>query len=621
VPLLRVSGRGLADLSAAGGLSTALSKQMLFQMSQNASPAEARSWDASLGVLAADLMDAGLQDVEVLVEHPLPLTSKRVDAILAGKHPRTGQGSYVLIELKQWSSVQPYDGDGELVAVDGYHGHPSLHPVAQVRGYGEYLSDFTRVFHDRPDSLAGAAYLHNAVDNQVASLFDYPRDQLGQLFTGQQRGQFLEFLQSRLAPEPGAPYADQFLNSGIAPSKELLAVAADEIRVREQFVLLDEQRIAFDIVLHEVEKARGGDHKAVVIVSGGPGSGKSVIALSLLGELSRRGRTAVHATGSRSFTHTLRKVAGDRAPRVRSLFKYFNSFIDAERNGLDVLIADEAHRVRETSADRWTKASLRTGKAQIDELIDAARVPVFLLDEHQVVRPGELGNVNDIEKAARARGLDVHTVNLNAQFRCGGSDSYLEWVERLLGLRIGGPTRWHGDPRFTVAVAETPSALEATLAAKLAEHRGARMAAGYCWPWSDPRTDGSLVPDVSIGDWSRPWNLKGDRASGGAPPAALWASDPTGFGQVGCVYTAQGFEYDWNGVIIGPDLVWRGDGWVTVRAANKDPDFRNRTKVDDLEFGRLVRNVYKVLLTRGLSGTIIYATDEETRDKLRELVG
>jgi len=403
VPLLRVSGRGLADLSAAGALSTVLTEQMLFQMSRRSSPAEARSWDASLGVLAADLLDAGLDDVEVLVEHPLPLTSRRVDAVLAGRHPTTGRGSYVVIELKQWSSVQPYDGDAELVAVDGYHGRPMLHPVAQVRHYCEYLSDFTRLFHDQPDALAGAAYLHNAVDDRVASIFDYPRDQFGQLFTGQRRGQFLDFLRSRLAPTAGAPYADQFLNSGVAPSKELLSVAADEIRVREQFVLLDEQQIAFDIVLHEVEKARGGDHKSVVIVSGGPGSGKSVIALSLLGELGRRGRTVVHATGSRSFTHTLRKVAGDRAPRVRSLFKYFNSFIDAERNGLDVLIADEAHRIRETSADRWTKASLRTGKAQVDELIDAARVPVFLLDEHQIVRPGELGNVDDIERAARAR--------------------------------------------------------------------------------------------------------------------------------------------------------------------------------------------------------------------------
>ena len=149
--------------------------------------------------------------------------------------------------------------------------------------------------------------------------------------------------------------------------------------------------------------------------------------------------------------------------------------------------------------------------------------------------------------------------------------------------------------------------------------RGWRPA--YCWPWSDPRPDGSLVDDVVIGDWSRPWNLRGDRAVGGAPPSALWATDPAGFGQVGCVYTAQGFEYDWNGVIIGRDLVWRGDGWRAVREANRDPDFRSRTKVTDHEFGRLVRNVYKVLLTRGMVGTVLYSPDAETNDMLRRLVG
>ena len=107
---------------------------------------------------------------------------------------------------------------------------------------------------------------------------------------------------------------------------------------------------------------------------------------------------------------------------------------------------------------------------------------------------------------------------------------------------------------------------------------GARIAAGYCWPWSDPRRDGTLVPDVVIGDWAQPWNLKGERSVGGAPAAALWATDPAGFGQVGCVYTAQGFEYDYAGVILGPDLVWRDGRWVSVREANRDPDFKNRTR-------------------------------------------
>jgi DUF2075 family protein len=618
--LLRTSARGLADLASDGLVGARLAEQMSFQTKRRASPAEIRSWDASLRVLADDLLQAGLEKVEVLLEYQLPLSSKRIDVILAGRHPRRESPSYVVVELKQWTEAGMFEDDPELVVQPTYGPRPILHPVAQVRAYGEYLLDFTSVLHGTTDVLAGVAYLHNAVGERTAELYNYPQDELGQLFTGQARGAFLGFLRSRLAPADGSIYADRLLKSAIAPSKQLMQVAAEEIRLREQFVLLDEQRVAFDLVLHEVEKARRSDHKSVVIVSGGPGSGKSVIALSLLGELNRRGRSAIHATGSRSFTQTLRKVAGRGSRQVQSLFKYFNSFMDADKNGFDVLIADEAHRLRETSANRWTRAEHRTGKAQVDELIDAARVPVFLLDQNQVVRPGELGTVDDIEKAARQRGLDVHHVDLNAQFRCGGSEAYIDWVERLLGLRPGGPIPWIGDPNFEVRVLESPSAMEAALQRKLDEHYGARMAAGYCWPWSDPRKDGSLVPDVHIGNWARPWNLKGERSVGGAPPSALWASEPSGFGQVGCVYTAQGFEYDWNGVLMGPDLVWRTDRWVAVRSASRDPDFRNRSRVTDEDFDLLVRNVYKVLLSRGMQGTLLFSTDRETQHLLRSLV-
>ena len=293
----------------------------------------------------------------------------------------------------------------------------------------------------------------------------------------------------------------------------------------------------------------------------------------------------------------------------------------AECNGLEVLILDEAHRIRETSVSRWTAKDLRAEpRAQVDELMAAARVPVFLLDEHQVVRPGELGTSEDIEHHARALGLEVHRVDLDVQFRCGGSAAYVTWVLRLLGLEPGGPLAWQGDSAFQVETAPDPAALETTLRDKLSDGYGARMTAGYCWPWSDPRPDGTLVPDVSVAGWSKPWNLKGDRSVGGAPPAALWASDDGGFEQVGCVYTAQGFEYDWNGVLLGPDFVWRTDRWVTVRSANKDPDFRNKAKVSDDEFERLVRNVYKVLLTRGMVGTVITSVDAETQRMFEGLV-
>jgi DUF2075 family protein len=227
-----------------------------------------------------------------------------------------------------------------------------------------------------------------------------------------------------------------------------------------------------------------------------------------------------------------------------------------------------------------------------------------------------MGTVQDIEKHARERGLDVHQIDQSAQYRSGGSAEYVEWVERLLGLAPGGPAKWTGDDRFEVRTAPSPSAMEQALAAKLAEHQNARMAAGYCWPWGAPRADGSLPNDVRIGDWARPWNLKGERSVGDAPPAARWASDDP----VGCVFTAQGFEYEWNGVLMGPDLVWRNDHWVAVRSANRDPDFRNTKRVSDADFDLLVRNVYKVLLTRGLRGVYLYSTDAETQQLLDSLV-
>jgi hypothetical protein len=619
--LIRRTAASLAALAFSGSVAEFMFAEMLHDLGAHPSPAEQRSWDRSVPVLANDLVEAGLGGVEVLLEHKLPLSSRRVDAILAGQHPVTGAASYVIVELKQWSGAELYEDDPHLVLIDGYGHHPRLHPLDQVRGYCEYLIDFTPALRDESESVAGAAYLHNATEHGVAALRKLAETTHGRLFTGERRAEFLRFLQARLSADvPGAPYADAFLSSRAAPSRQLLSVAAAEIRDREQFVLLDKQQVAFNLVLHATEAARAADTKTVIIITGGPGSGKSVIALSLLGELARRGRTVVHATGSRSFTLTLRKVAGKGSVRTQRLFKYFNNFVSAGRNDLEVLILDEAHRIRETSADRYTRAEFRTGRPQIDELISAARVPVFLLDEHQVVRPGELGTAADIEAHAKGLGLAVQKISLDDQFRCGGSEPYMYWVHRLMGLVPGGPLPWTGDPAFTVQAADSPHELQHLLKLKLDAGYGARLSAGFCWPWSASRPDGSLVPDVVIGDWSRPWNLRGDRAVGGAPPSALWATDPAGFGQVGCIYTAQGFEYDWNGVILGPDLVWRNGGWVAVRAANKDPDLRSRSAVSDHDFERLVRNVYKVLLTRGMIGTILYSTDEETRAMLRSLI-
>ncbi len=403
-----------------GSLVPTLIEQYRRRVLRQPSPGEVRSWEQSLHTLSADLVQAGLHQVEVLLEHQLPLTSKRADVILCGIHPRTGDPSYVVVELKQWSEARLLEDSRDLCVVPAYGG-VHLHPGEQVRRYCGRLADFLASLNDTPDPLAGVAYLHNATSHDVDELFELPQDDWGRLFTGQRRGELLGYLQSRLAAAPGAEAADLLLGSAIRPSRQLLALAAEEVQHRQAFRLQAEQQTAYTLVLRALERARRGARKQAIVVVGGPGSGKSVIALALLGELSRQGRSVLHATGSSAFTQTLRKVAGARAPRVKAMFRYFNQFGELEPNELEVLICDEAHRIRETSANRYTRASARTGTPQVDELLQAARVPVFLLDEHQVVRPGELGSLREIEAAAERWGIDVACVALDGQYRCGAA--------------------------------------------------------------------------------------------------------------------------------------------------------------------------------------------------------
>ncbi|MFD0000235.1 DNA/RNA helicase domain-containing protein [Nocardia sp. NPDC127526] len=625
--LIRGSARYLLVEAQAGRLHQLLSEQARHQWEHQVGVGEVLSWMRSLPPLLTELVDAGLGDVEVLLEHKLQHSPKRVDVILRGEHPRTSEPSYVLVELKQWSKAELLAAD--LVSVAAY-AEPVLHPVEQVRAYCQYLVDSTPSLAEWPQAVHGLAYLHNAKSADIPSLMQYRPDRFGRLFTEDYKSDLVDHLRALLDVNGGRDHArdsaDEFLRLEHGPSKPLLQLAAEEIQDREQFVLLDEQRVAYKLVERAVATARAARTQTVVVVLGGPGSGKSVIALSLLGELSRQGRKVHHATGSSAFTNTMRKVAGSRNTRVKTMFKYFNNYVGSEPRELDVLICDEAHRVRETSVNHWTGKEKRAlARRQIDELIDVAWVPVFLLDENQIVRPGEMGSLDEITAAANATGCKVEVVRLDGQFRCGGSDAFDEWVRRLLGLDPQPPISWSRltagtDDDFRVAAAASPAAMEAWVLYQREQHGGtARLAAGYCWPWSDPvGAAGSkhLVDDVVIDNWKRPWNAKPEKRVPDAPESYYWASDDRGFRQVGCIYTAQGFEYDWSGVIFGPDFVRRGDRWVARRECSHDPAVK---KAEEAHFGALIRNTYKVLLTRGMEGTCVYSTDPETQEFLEKM--
>ncbi|WP_377256380.1 DUF2075 domain-containing protein [Phytohabitans kaempferiae] len=555
----------------------------------------------------------------MLVELRSPLTNSRMDLVLVGSHPADGRPSVVVVENKQWSKVEPVPAS-ELVKVPGLPANweSQVHPANQVWAYCNTLTNYLPALENA--HVYGIVNMHNASSEDLHQILpavqglDSDVCQNVRIFGDDQRDDMARFFRAVLSATDAASNADYLLKSPARPTRALMSAVSDSVLRRNVFTLLDDQRLAYDHVLRAVHESQANDHKEIILVIGGPGTGKSVIAIELLGALSRLNTSAVHATGSKSFTQTLRDQLGTTNRRAKQVFTYFNNYAHVKPNDIDVLIADEAHRIRQNSNTRFTPRDRRSDIAQVEELIRAARVPVFLLDENQIVRKGEVGSIDLIRQAAQARGIKVTEVHLRDQFRCGGCQEYVDWVEDLLGLTINGPQVWKPQDSFELWLAETPEAMEHHLKGKLDQGLQARIAAGYCWPWSDARPDGSLVNDIVIGDWRRPWNSRADRTLNGIPPADLWATHEGGFHQIGCVYTAQGLEYDYAGVILGPDLVWRSGAWTANAKASHDSKVKGAQNFD-----QLVRNTYKVLATRGMRGAVLYSVDPETRAMLAGL--
>ena len=279
--------------------------------------------------------------------------------------------------------------------------------------------------------------------------------------------------------------------------------------------------------MDSVRVAGENKHKVAFIVAGGPGTGKSVIAVNLVGGAGRPlGLRTLHVTGSEAFTENLRKIVG---PRASAMFKYFRDTANVDEP-LDVVILDEAHRIRSISTSRFTPAKARTGKSQIDDILDASRVTVFFIDDMQVVRPGEVGSTDLIRESAAKRGLEVREFELEAQFRSNGSDSFIKWVDNTLEMDRTPQVLWPTDDEFDFRVVGSIKELDALIRGRAGEGATARLVAGFCWPWSDPDAAGELEADVRVGDWSMPWNAKSDagRLAPGIPKSNFWASDPRG---------------------------------------------------------------------------------------------
>lgn len=574
---------------------------------------EAGAWTNSLQFLKNVVEVSSPKDNMICIEYELPYSNERIDCLLFGEGT-DGKKNVIIIELKQWSNVTNCEIDENVMTFVGGAKRMLPHPSVQVRGYHYYLEDFLEIFHESTN-LSSCVYCHNySRSNPVLfqSKFETVLKEFP-VFTKEDFEKFGNYLKTRLENGNGLEIFGSFCNSKIKPSKRLVDMAKHMISGQRVFNLIDDQITANNTIIDRAKKCSKLDRKAVIIVKGGPGTGKSVIALNAVAELLKQGKRIFHATGSAAFTTTLRKIVGIR---VANLFKYFNSFTHHNENEIDVLICDEAHRIRTTSNSRYTKGQNRTDVPQIQELISAAKVSIFFIDEFQVVRPGETGSTPLIKEYAHKFNADLYEFELKTQFRCSGSDGYLNWIDNTLSIRETANMELTKEEKMEFRIFDSPTALHAEIVKKNKEEpNSARLVAGYCWPWSDANQDGTLKKDVVIGDFQMTWEAKNEATNlqPGIPKAALWAYDPNGVNQVGSIYTIQGFEFDYVGVIFAKDLCYDPVKKVWIaKSENSCDNVVKRAKQEELL--KYLKNTYRVLMTRGMKGCYVYFMDKDTEE-------
>jgi hypothetical protein len=592
-----------------------------------AGESEMKSWRQSLPALAEVLgrTPESVRDCVVYLEYGMPGSSSRADVVIAGLDT-DGYRCAVVVELKQWDA-NSVTVDGELLKVGGTtHTHPS----DQALGYREYLEELSEAFADTRKTVRSCGYLHNALSHSLRNLTQYPFARLTEispLFAADQKDRMAEWISDVLAQRPDSNYVVDLDSGALKVSKNLFDTVARAVRDEPAWTLLDEQRAAYKQILDLVKDDDGEAH--LVLVTGGPGTGKSVIAMQLMGELSRRGVSTAHVTNSKSFTTVMRSliqrrrdpVWGNRA--VQGLFRLSHSWVK-NKDRFEVVICDEAHRFRRSTT---LYPHLISKRPQAEEILENTRIMVAFVDEKQRLRKAEEGTIDYFKRCAIRVGVqpeNIHgPIELTAQFRAAGNSDFVKVLDKALYEEI--PTGF-SHRNFAVQVDCSVKGLEAYLQDKIGEGYSARLLAGFCWEWSDPNYDGTLVDDVRLGPyWSRPWNRKAlnrnyppDRH-----PYTLWANRVTNqLGEVGCIYSVQGFEFDYVGVIWGSDLVWRDNRWVAQPEKSFDSEMRRGKRLISEETALpLLKNAYRVLCSRAIRGCSIYCMDEETVEYLRRALG
>ncbi len=600
-----------------------IEQNILEKMGRHTGKAEFRSWENSLTYMYKVLNDDEIpSDAGIAIEFNIPQTAKRVDFMITGYDEKKAS-NMVIVELKQWEELDAVEAvSGVDALVDTYTGgavRRVVHPSYQVWSYAQLIRDYNSTVQDLDINVCPCACLHNYIrhENDPLDLPQY-QDYLvdAPAFTKGQLHDLRDFIKKSIKVGDNKEVLYEVDKGKIRPSKSLQDSIASMLKGNKEFVMIDDQKVVYEEILRLSKQCMKDYKKRTIIVEGGPGTGKTVVAVNLLAELTQMDQLVQYVSKNSAPRQVyLQKLKGQmKKSSVDNMFKGSGTYTDCGINMAHTLLVDEAHRLNEKSG-----MFHNMGENQIKEIIKAAYCSVFFIDESQRVTMDDIGSIEEIERWAHAMGSEITRMELKSQFRCNGSDGYLAWLDNVLDIKETANYDLEGID-YDIEICDSPSKVREIVIEKNRPSNSARILAGYCWNWIKEGKNNTDIHDIKIGDFEMSWNL------GSGEP---FATSETSVNEIGCIHTSQGLEFDYVGVIIGDDLHYENGRIVTdfTQRASTDQSLKGIKKLyaENPEEAKrradeIIKNTYRTLMTRGMKGCYVYCTDSNLAEYLREAV-
>jgi uncharacterized protein len=570
---------------------------------------EINSWQNSLGEMFHILDDPKIPvDSGVAIEYRIPQTSKRIDFLLTGQDENNIE-QVILIELKQWSKVQLTEKDA-IVVTRFQHGlSEENHPSYQAWSYASLINSFNQTVYEEKIQLNPCAYLHNYKDDGIiTNLFYADYIKKAPVFLKNDKNKLKEFIKKHVKYGDKKNTMFRIDEGKIKPSKSLADSLASMLKGNDNFVMIDDQKIVYETAL-ELARKSSETNKNILIVEGGPGTGKSVVAINLLVALTKLGLVSKYVTKNSAPRDVYESMLTGhfRKSEISNMFSGSGAFTETEANAFDVLIIDEAHRLNEKSGMFKNK-----GINQVKEIIQSSKFSIFFIDEDQKVTWHDIGEKEEIIKWAKDHDTKVHSLELASQFRCNGSDGYVSWLDYMLGIRETANINLNKKD-YDFKIVSSPNELRDIIFEKNKIKNKARLVAGYCWDWVSKKDSNKKDIIISEHEFDIKWNL--------ANHGNLWILKPESVNEIGCIHTSQGLDLDYVGVIIGLDFIVRDGKVVTDPSKRAKTDsslrgYKKQFKIDPVnaqkKADKIIKNTYRTLMTRGMKGCYVYFMDKET---------